>query len=258
MDEAAYEPGTPCWVDLMTTDVGGAAGFYRELFGWDAVDQGAEFGGYRMCELRGKPVAGLGPAQQEGMPPAWLTYVAVQDADVATKAVTAAGGQVFAEPMEIPARGRMAVFADPSGAVFGVWEPRGFGGAELVNETGAFCWNELATRRTDTAGTFYHAVFGWEPDEQQMGEMRYTEWKLGGRSIGGMMTMDPAIPAGVPPYWSVYFAVENTDATVARTTELGGRVVMPATDIPPGRFAVLTDPQGATFNIIQPNPMAGA
>ncbi|HVV13408.1 VOC family protein [Amycolatopsis sp.] len=257
MDKAEYEPGTPCWVDLMTTDVEASAGFYRELFGWNVVDQGAEFGGYRICDLGGKPVAGIGAAQA-GMPPAWLTYVAVQDADVATKAVTAAGGQVLAEPMEIPRRGRMAVFADPAGAVFGVWEPRGFTGAALVNETGTLGWNELATRRTDTAGTFYHAVFGWEPAEQRMGEMSYTEWKLGGTSIGGMMAMDPAMPAEVPSYWSVYFIVDDADATVARATELGGGVVVPATDIPPGRFAVLTDPQGAAFSVIRPNPMPGA
>jgi hypothetical protein len=255
VEKTAYEPGTPSWVDLSTPDVDAAARFYSGLFGWDPVDQGAEFGGYRMCQLRGKSVAGMGPQMQPGMPPVWTSYVAVEDADVAAKAVTTAGGQVFAEPMDIPSSGRMAIFADPTGAAFGVWQAGGFAGAELVNEPGTVCWNELTTRQADSAAAFYHAVFGWQADNRQMGPMTYTEWNSGGRSIGGMMPMDESWPAAVPAHWMVYFAVDDTDATAAKAAELGGQVSVPPTDIPPGRFAVLNDPQGAVFSVLKMNPM---
>lgn len=256
MEKSGYEAGTPCWVDLATPDVAGAARFYSGLFGWEAVDQGVEFGGYRICHLDGKPVAGMGPQQQPEVPSSWTTMVSVNDADVATKAITGAGGQVYVEPMEVPSSGRMGVYADPAGAVFGVWQPGGFAGAALVNEPGAVCWNELATRHPDGATSFYHAVFGWEPDVQGMGEIQYTMWNLGGQPVGGMMPMDDSWPAEVPPHWMVYFAVEDTDATAAKAAELGGQVSVPPTDIPPGRFALLNDPFGAFFSIIKMNPTA--
>jgi predicted enzyme related to lactoylglutathione lyase len=255
VEKTGYEPGTPCWIDLATPDVVGAARFYSGLFGWEVVDQGAEFGGYRLCHLRGKPVAGMVSQQSPEMPSNWTTMVSVTDADVATKAITAAGGQVFVEPMEVPSTGRMAVFADPAGAAFGVWEPRGFDGAGLVNEPGALCWNELVTRHPDGATSFYHAVFGWEPDVQGTGDVQYTMWNVGGKPVGGMMQMDDRWPAEVPSHWMVYFAVEDADATAAKAAELGAQVSVPPSDIPPGRFAVLNDPFGAVFSVIKMNPM---
>ncbi len=246
VERTDYEPGTPCWVDLGTTDVEGAARFYGELFGWTAVDQGAEFGGYRMCELRGRPVAGLGPVPAPEVPPNWTTYVSVADADIAVKAVTAAGGQVLVEPMDIPSTGRMALFADAAGAPFGVWQPRGFAGAELVNEPGALCWNELTTRHRDAEIAFYQSVFGWRREAQP----DYDVWRLGEARVAGMMVMDERWPADVPDHWMVYFAVPDADDAVARVSELGGRIVVPPTEVPVGRFTVLTDPQGALFSVI--------
>lgn len=253
-EKTGYEPGTLCWVDLTTTDVEGAARFYSGLFGWTTVDTGPEFGGYRMCELHGQPVAGMGPAQQPGIPPNWTSYVSVTDADVATKTITAAGGQVFVEPMDIPGTGRMGIFADPGGAAFGVWQAAGFTGSALVNEPGAPCWNEVMTRHPDAAKSFYQAVFGWEG--QPMGEDDYTVFNLGGQPAAGMMPMGDRFPAEVPPHWLAYFAVEDADAGAAEATRLGGQVMVPPTDIPPGRFAVLGDPAGAVFGIVKPNPMS--
>ncbi|GAB2969781.1 VOC family protein [Amycolatopsis acidiphila] len=254
VEKTGYEPGTPCWVDLTTPDVEGAARFYSGLFGWEVVDQGPEFGGYRMCHLRGRPVAGLGPAQDPGIPPNWTSYVSVTDADVATKAITAAGGQVFVEPMDIPGSGRMAIFADPAGAAFGVWQAGEFAGAGLVTEPGALCWNELMTRHPEAANSFYQAVFGWEPERQAMGEADYTTWSLAGQQMAGMMPMDDNWPPEVPPHWLAYFAVEDADATVADAAGLGGQVSVPPTDIPVGRFAVVSDPAGAAFGIVRMNP----
>ena len=158
---------------------------------------------------------------------------------------------VFVEPMDVSDIGRMAVFADPTGAAIGVWQPKSFIGAELANEAGAFAWNELNTRDLPASKAFYTKVFSWEPHDLDMEGMSYTEWKLGDKTIAGMMPMPEMVPAEVPAHWLVYFGVNDTDATVAQATDLGGTTLVPPTDIPPGRFAVLTDPDGATFAVIK-------
>ena len=254
MEITSYQPGTPAWVDLGTPDPAAAGEFYGTLFGWTLTDADPESGGYRMCLLRGQPVAGLGQQQQSGMPPWWTTYVSVADADATAKAVLAAGGQVLVEPMDVLTAGRMAVFADNVGAAFSIWQPREHIGASLVGEPGTLCWNELTTRDPDAAVAFYPAVFGWHADAQRMGPVTYTAWQLDDKPIGGMMPMDQDWPPEVPAHWMVYFAVDDTDATAARAAELGGVVSVPPTDIEPGRFAVLNDPQGAVFSVIAMKP----
>jgi predicted enzyme related to lactoylglutathione lyase len=187
----------------------------------------------------------------EGQPSAWITYVSVENADDTVARATKAGATVFAGPMDVSDIGRMAVFADPGGAAIGVWQPKTFIGAELANEPGAFAWNELNTRDLPGAKAFYAEVFGWTPEDATMEGMQYTEWKLGDKTIAGMLAMPDMVPAEVPPYWLVYFGVDDTDAVVARAVELGASTLVPATDIPPGRFAVLADPDGAPFAVIK-------
>jgi len=247
-----HAAGTPSWVDLASPDPDASVRFYGGLFGWDAVETGPveETGGYRMLQLGGRNVAGLGPTQGEGQPAMWTTYVGTDDGDAVAAKVREAGGQVVMEPFDVLGLGRMAVFVDPGGAYFSVWQPQTHHGAELVNEPGALSWNELATRDVDAAKAFYAAVFGWDADTNAYGETSYSEWKLGGRSIGGMIAMNEQWPADVPPHWMVYFAVEDADAAVARAGELGGQVAVPPTDTPAGRFAVLNDPHGAVFSVI--------
>jgi hypothetical protein len=244
-----YLPGTPAWVDMSSPDIEASKNFYSSLFGWEAEDLGPDAGGYCMLKLRGRYVAGLGPVQGEGQPPAWGTYVSVADADATIAAVKKAGGTVLMEPMDVFEAGRMAVFADPTGAVLSVWQPGNHAGSQLANEPGAFSWNELNTRDPAAAKTFYSAVFGWEPEDHAMGPATYTEWKLDGRSIGGMMDMNPNVPAQVPPHWLVYFTVEDTDAAVATITANGGSILVGPFDISRGRFAVAADPQGAAFAV---------
>ncbi|MGH3794781.1 MAG: VOC family protein [Pseudonocardiaceae bacterium] len=246
----SYEPGTPSWVDLGSPDPATAAAFYSGLFGWSLVDQGPEAGGYRMAYLRDRPVAGIGPQQQPDQPPYWTTYITVSDVDSMAKGVRAAGGHVYMEPTDVFDVGRMAVFADPTRASFAVWQPRSHIGAGLVNEPGAMCWTELDTRDPAAAKVFYPATLGWSAADQQIDGVDYTEWKLGDRTVAGMMPMDDRWPAEIPSRWMVYFAVADTDAAAARAEELGGTVTVPPTDIPPGRFAVLRDPHDAIFSII--------
>ena len=242
-----YAPGTPSWVDLGSPDVDASVRFYGELLGWDAMEAGPpeETGGYRMFLKGGKPVAGVGPPMQEGQPPAWTTYVATADADAAAGAAREAGGQVFAPAFDVLDAGRMAILADPTGAVFGVWQAGRHRGAQLANEPGSFCWNELATRDMGAAKRFYAAVFGWDGVTGEYAGAPYTEFKLDGRTVaGGRETTD------APPRWGVAFAVENCDAATERATSLGGQVLFAPTTIPAGRFAVLADPQGAMFTVL--------
>lgn len=258
MEMTSYQPGTPSWVDLGTPDPEAASEFYSALFGWEVSDMGPDAGGYRMATLGGKNVAGIGPQTQAGMPPYWTTYITSADADATTQAVRDAGGQVMVEPMDVFTSGRMAVFADPAGAPFSIWQPQDHIGAERVNETGTLCWNELQTRQVDEAKEFYTKVFGWGSETHGAGPGSYTEWKMDGKSIAGMMPMGPHMPPQVPSHWEAYFAVDDTDEAATRVTELGGTVVMPPMDIEPGRFAVVQDPQGATFSIIKFKPVAAS
>ncbi len=247
---SSYSPGTPSWVDLATADLPASVSFYSSLFGWKAVDRGAEAGHYHTFELDGVPVAGAGPIMMEGQPPAWTSYISVDDADESIGKVKAAGGVVFVEPMDVLDVGRMAVFADPTGAAAAVWQPRLHTGAGLVNEACALTWNELNTRDVDTAKAFYGAVFGWGGETVDMGPMQYTEWKLGGTTIGGMLTIPDEVPAAVPAHWLAYFGSDDTDATIAAATGLGATLFVGPVDIPAGRFAVMADPAGAMFGVI--------
>jgi hypothetical protein len=251
MERNEYTPGTPSWVDRGTSDLDSAAAFYGGLFDWVCEAAGPEelTGGYRMFFYKDRPVAGLGPQQNPG-PPYWTTYVSVASADDTIAKVKAAGGTVFVEPMDVLDAGRMAVFADPTGAPISIWEPGAHPGAGFVNEPNTLCWNELSTRNTAAAITFYAQVFGWGAETHGEGAQAYTEWQLGGRSIGGMMEPPPAVPAEMPSHWLAYFAVEDTDVAVASAKDLGGMLVAGPIDSPAGRLAVLQDPQGAVFAVI--------
>lgn len=259
-ERTSYAPGIPCWVDLGTPDLEAAASFYSGIFGW-SIEEGEnaeQTGGYRQATLRGKPVAGVMPLMQEGQPPAWSTYVSVEDADATAAKVREAGGQVLAEPMDVLDLGRMAVFMDPTGAVFGIWQPGTFVGAEIVNESNALAWNELNTRDPEASKEFYGAVFGWGFEDREFQTGLYTSIKSGEDTAGGMLDMRGRMPDEVPPHWEVYFAVEDADATVAKAKESGGDAPFGPEDMPEvGRIAVVKDPFGATFAVIKPDPSMG-
>lgn len=253
-ERTGYEPGTPNWVDLSTPDLDAAEAFYGGLFGWEIPERenSAEMGGYRRAMKDGADVAGAMPLMQEGQPPAWTNYVSVADAAATAAAVTDAGGSVIAEPMDVMGLGKMAVFADPTGAVFGIWEPGTFAGAALVNEPGTLGWNEVNTRDPEAAKAFYTSVFGWGAEEEDMGDLgTYTIWKVGESSVGGMFDMRDKVPDEVPAHWLLYFEVEDADAAVAKIKELGGGIANDPMDVPAGRFAVAHDPAGATFAVIK-------
>jgi uncharacterized protein len=243
--------GEPGWIDLWSADVDASQAFYTALFGWtgDVIPDG---GGYVLFDLDGKHVAGVGPRMNEESPTGWMMYVLTNDAAASAAKVTEAGGTVIAPPFEVMTAGTMGIVADPSGAVMGLWQPNEHKGFEAIRVAGAFCWAELNAKDMPTDKLFYWNAFGWDPHESTVPGTNYTEFKLDGTSVAGGLPMDADLPADTPSNLVVYFAVADTDATVAKLTELGGGVHHPPDDVPGvGRFAIVHDPQGAVFAVLQ-------
>jgi predicted enzyme related to lactoylglutathione lyase len=164
------------------------------------------------------------------------------------------GGALLMEPLDVFTSGRMALIQDPTGAPVALWEGRDHPGFGLVGQPGTPCWLELMTSDPDRARAFYSRLLPWEPEEMQVTGAHYTVFHRAGEPTAGMMRT-PEEAGGAPSHWLVYFYAADSDATAARTRELGGQVLVPPTDIPGiGRFAVLQDPQGAMFCLLTPLP----
>jgi uncharacterized protein len=244
-ERTEYTPGTPSWIDLGSPDPDAAAAFYGALFGWSIVaDPRPEAGGYRMCTLRGKTVAGLGQSMNPDMPPFWAVYVSVADADATVSRAEIHNGTIVVAPMDVLDVGRMAVLQDTNGAFISVWQARNHAGAELVNEPGTFTWNELTVPDVRRAHEFYTAVFDWTVDPEASSETGLFFTVDGNLVCGAHVATD-----GEPTGWMVWFAVDDCDASAAKVTELGGSVAMPPSDMDFGRAAVVVDPHGAVFGI---------
>ncbi|HSP16600.1 MAG TPA: VOC family protein [Thermoanaerobaculia bacterium] len=252
MKVTSYEPGMFCWVELATTDAKAAKSFYTGLFGWKVNeipmgDQGTYFIFQKDGNDAGAMYEQSPQEKKERIPPHWNSYISVKDADAAAKKAAGLGGQVVAGPFDVMDIGRMAFVADPHRAMFAVWQPKKRNGATVINEPGALCWNELYSSDIEASRKYYSSLFGWklEPSPE------YTEIHVGDRGVGGMMQISKEM-GGMPPMWMPYFMVSDAEATCKKTQSLGGKVHKPAADIPKvGRFAVLADPQGASFAIIK-------
>jgi predicted enzyme related to lactoylglutathione lyase len=247
----------PTWVDLATPDAAAARDFYAKVFGWKIeVSPDPQYGGYGMANLGGKQVAGIGPKMSPEAPTAWSIYIATDDADGLAKKVQAAGGKVVAPPFDVGDQGRMAAFQDPSGAVISAWQPGAMRTPMAVGEPNTFGWAELNSRGVDKAIPFYQKVFGWSPKTQSMGadQPPYTEFQLGGESVAGGQEMQAMVPAQVPSYWLVYFAVADVDQSFKIATQAGAKEMVAPMEFPGGRFAIVSDPQGAAFGLLKMAP----
>ncbi|HKE98518.1 MAG TPA: VOC family protein [Actinomycetes bacterium] len=247
-------PGTPCWFDLTTPDLDAVTPFYTGLFGWEAVDMPTTggLGVYRMFRVDGLDVAAASQQLPEfagqGVLAAWSVYFAGDAAEVARRAADA-GGRVTLPPSDVGPSGRVAVMADPGGAVFGVWQAGEHKGAGLTGEPGSMAWCELNTRDYDTCRAYYPEVFGWQGEDLPMDQSRYTIWKLGGAQVAGMLEMTEQWQ-GIPAHWNLYFAADGTDQAARHAESLGGKVNVPPFDTPYGRLAVLNDPAGTAFSVV--------
>jgi predicted enzyme related to lactoylglutathione lyase len=265
-----YPDGVPCFIDTSQRDAEAAQRFYGGLFGWQFEERMP--GQYWMATIDGLDVAGM--AQQPEDAPSWNTYIHVAGADQATADAMQLGAQVIVPPFDVGDSGRMSVIADPTGAVFCTWEPRGHHGAQLVNAAGTWNWSDLYTPDPSLAEPFYRALFGWEAAPVSFGEASGIMWtqpgygdSLEARTPGlRKMHEEAGAPEGFtdcigwlmqadgPSRWAVTFAVDDTDASAARAAELGAEVVVPPYDAGPVRVAMLKDPQGAVFSISYYDP----
>ena len=254
-----HDPGMFSWTDLATTDQDAAKKFYGALFGWSTVDvpmgEGAT---YTMCKLGEHDAAAISPMndvqKKMNAPPHWTCYFTVADVDATAKKVEPAGGKLIVPPFDVMDVGRMAVVADGAGGTLAIWQPKKHIGAGITGEPGAITWAEELTRNVDASGKTWSQLFGWKADAMDMGNgMTYTVFKVGDVRSCGMMAMPPMVPASVPTHWLPYFSVADCDATIKKTTSLGGKVLSDAMEIANvGRFATLQDPQGAVFAVLQP------
>jgi predicted enzyme related to lactoylglutathione lyase len=250
-----YEAGTFCWADLSTNDIPAAKKFYGEIFGWKTEDMPTAMGPYAIAKVKGKDaaaIAGLDPKQK--MPPHWTNYFWVEDVEASAKKAASLGGKVVMPAMDADQAGRFAVIADPAGAMFCLWEQKKHMGAAIWGEPGALNWAELMTRNVDACAKFYGKLFHWEPSTMDMpGGHKYTVFNDGKHQRAGMMAMPVEVPKAVPSNWVAYFTVASCDKTTAKIEKLGGKLAMPAMDVPNvGRFAMAFDPQGAAFAVLQP------
>ena len=247
----AHDPGSICWIDLASTDAAGATQFYCDLFGWTATEPIENTGGYRMLLHDNRQVAGTAPVWGDTDGSAWSTYVASANADETCAAAIASGGDVVMDAMDVLTAGRMAVLRDPTGAQVSVWQAGDHQGYEVHGEPGTPIWSELMTRDLASAGAFYHAVFGWTALEEDFDGVRYTVWKRHGHLVGGAVEIDHTWPDESDSHWVVYIATADCDATARLCEALGGKVWHAPDDVGPGRCALLEDPAGAVFSVVQ-------
>ncbi|MFG3394664.1 VOC family protein [Streptomyces parvus] len=250
---AVQPEGTPCWADAMFADVEGAKSFYADVLGWTFGESLAEFGHYTQAYANGKAAAAVSPPMpgEEGNPSSWCLYLASQDTAATVAKVRENGGEVLVEPMEVGVFGTMALARDPGGAVFGIWQGNTHEGFETeMGAPGGYCWSEVFTRDAKAVDAFYPAVFPYAEQKMDEASMDFAVFQVQAQPVLGRMVMDSDFPPEVPSYLNVYFAVPDCDAAVARTTERGGVLHFGPMDSPFGRFAVLGDPQGAAFSVI--------
>ncbi|MFD6966778.1 VOC family protein [Streptomyces sp. NPDC059979] len=261
-----FPEGAPCWVDAMFTDVEGAKTFYGDVLGWTFGEASSEYGNYTQAYSDGKAVAAVVPPMPGvDAPSQWCLYFASPDAAATAGKVTASGGEVLMGPMQVGAFGTMLIAKEPSGAVFGVWQPGEHKGFEKMGEPGSYAWAEVFTRDPDKPDAFLPQVFPYDAQQMDAGDdpaaagMDFKVFSVNGpeNPVLGRMKMDDDFPPEVPPYIQIYFGVPDCDEAVAKTKKHGGKLHFGPMDSPFGRFAAVTDQQGAAFAVIDMSTTVG-
>jgi predicted enzyme related to lactoylglutathione lyase len=254
--------GIAGWADVAVPDVEAGKAFYNGVFGWETVDgAGGESMPYVMFTLDGSLVAGMGPLGEDqaaaGQPPAWSTYIIVDDVDAIYERAIELGATSLMEPMQILDAGRMVFIIDPVGAPVGFWQSGTHDGAEVFNEYNTQTWNDLASRDVEGAIAFYTTLLGWEAAEFPGEIASFTTFSNDGRMNGGTYDMSGNLPDKIPPHWLTWFRVESCASTAARVVELGGSVRSEPSDTAAGISAVVADPFGAVFAVIETDRVDG-
>lgn len=250
-----FTPGSFCWVELATSEQDAAKNFYSSLFGWQVNDMPMPEGVYSMFQLQGRNAGAAYTLKKEqaaaGVPPHWGLYMAVANTDQSAKKAGELGGKLLMQPFDVFDIGRMAVVQDPTGAAFCIWQEKRAKAESIAGVEGTLCWADLMTRDTARAEKFYSGLLGWTFGKDEKDPSGYTHIKNGEEFIGGMPPSSH-LQANIPPHWIPYFLVNNCDSTIAKAKSQGAKTCVPATNLENvGRFAVLSDPQGAVFAIFQ-------
>ena len=245
--------GAPTWIDLASSDVERSQAFYGEVFGWAFESAGPEYGGYITAVKDGRPVGGLMfNDPQWNSPDGWTTYFHTTDVKATLDGALAAGAVTcgMVEPMEVEDKGWMGLVSDPSGAFFGLWQPTGHRGFELVNEHGAPVYFQWTGRDYAKTQQFYRDVFGWQLETvSDTDEFRYSTAIFDGEALLGLMDGSAFLPEGAPSSWNFFLRAEDVDKTVQLVIDNGGSVIRDAEDTPYGRLAAVADCTGAAFNL---------
>jgi len=247
-----WPAGTPCWVEIMVSDLARSQWFYRVVLGWEFEDSGDEYGHYNIALVGGRRVAGISPPMEGGdeWPTVWTTYLATDDLEATARAAVAAGAEPLMEPTDVGTFARMGMWVDPGGAAFGAWEARDHTGYEAHNEHGAVCWIDLSSARVEASKTFYGTVFGFTYDDMSMSGISYAtftppggEWPAGG--VGDQPVGDP-----LGPRWCVTFEVDDVDAARQRVIDAGGQAPEDPWEFEFGRLATVRGPDGEEFSLM--------
>lgn len=248
-----WPAGTPCWADIGVPDLDEARAFYAAVAGWEIPPGMPEWGGYTLATHDGAAAAGLGPLMAEGQPVAWTLYLASDDVDRTAEQIVAAGGTVVLPPDQVGSFGRMCIAADPTGAVFGVWQAGEMVGFDAPGEVGGWVWCDLRSTDPAAAQDFYASVFGYVYTPLEMAGPDYRVFSLTGEAggeLGGMGSMMGA-PEGTPSHWLVYVAVADLDTALAEVASRGGTSLAEPFDSPYGRMGPILDPWGAPIWLMQ-------
>jgi predicted enzyme related to lactoylglutathione lyase len=250
-----HPAGSFWWVELATTDQNAAKTFYTSLFGWAVEDSPMgpdDF--YSMFKLSGRNTGAAYTMRKEqraqGVPPNWMLYIAVENADQSVSKAAQAGGTVHAPAFDVMDIGRMAVLQDPTGAVFSIWQPKKHTGIGITGDN-TFCWADLSTPDADRASKFYGDLFGWQLMKDEKDPSGYIHIKNGEHFIGGIPPAKHRNP-NTPPHWLVYFQVADAEAATAKAAQLGGKILMPSRKMENvGTWSIVADPQGAVFSLFK-------
>ncbi|MET9393161.1 VOC family protein [Streptomyces sp. NPDC006624] len=249
---ARHAPGTPCWVSLMVHGLTVTEEFYGALFGWEFRPGPRQLGPYVRALLDGRDVAGIGQLPPDRhLPLAWTPYFATGNADLTAESVRGCGGTIGVGPLDAADAGRLAIGSDPSGAVFGIWQAAAHLGTSVADAPGTPAWNELLTYESASVAKFYRTVFGYEEEPVVSAGFDYVTLRLDGRPVAGIHGLGRSLPRDRGAHWVTYFLVSDLDDALDHLSHLGGQILKPAHDTTQGRVAMVTDPEGARFALVE-------
>jgi uncharacterized protein len=245
-------------VDFAAKDFDGQTDFYEKLFGWAHADLPTPKGPYRMFSKQGGSVAGGYPLSPDmeaaGVPTMWNTYIAVDNVDAMAHKAERLGGTIVMPAVDAEGYGRFVGIQDPTGGILFLWHSNTPDPDAKYSEPGALAWNDLSTPDPEKAVEYFRQLFDWDIAAMTGGLMPYWVISVNGTRQAGIMPMPETVPSDVPANWLVYFGAEDARALAQRVVELGGRVLVEPTQADDMVWAILSDPQGATFGILQSGP----